>query len=138
MNIKYPEIQEYRYAGSATTVKNPPLHRDTTEQTVSRQADGGMLPFLSLLYILNGNHDPRKVQWLNVCLAAAFLLAGFFVGWDLYSVALVFVGIALVNAANCWVLRRFGRRRIYPGRGDLLSQIEFWSRRGVKSRQHLN
>ena len=93
---------------------NPPSHKKS-------------LPFLLLLYVLNGNHDPHKVQGLNLALALLSFGVSFFMGWDLLPVGLVFLGAAVVNELNLWCIKRFFGYPLPAGTGDLLAEIQRWS-----------
>jgi hypothetical protein len=69
--------QVYRYGGT-TVADSATIGRGRTSERDNRLDKVGILPFLLLLYILNGNHDPRKVQRLNIVLSTLFLAGGLF------------------------------------------------------------
>ncbi len=71
---------------------------------------------LSLVYILNGNHDPKKVQKLNLVLVSLFLTVGFFLNQDMLLFGFAFSGIALVNGINVWIVQNLS--------GDVWNPVE--------------
>ncbi|MGA7160864.1 MAG: hypothetical protein WBZ48_07670 [Bacteroidota bacterium] len=67
---------------------------------------GTRVLLLSLVYILNGNHDPKKVQRLNLVILAIFFAIGFFVDPALLPLGVAFLAIALVNGVNVLVVKK--------------------------------
>jgi hypothetical protein len=66
---------------------------------------GTMALLLSLVYILNGNHDPKKVQRLNLVLLAIFFTAGLFLNPSLLPLGFFFSGLVLVNGVIGWLVQ---------------------------------
>ena len=115
--------QRYEYTGASTRSAVEPAYRRASEVPHRSARHNGPLPLL-LLYILNGNHDPRKVQWLNGALAVCSFAGGLVVGWNLFPIGIAFVVIAAVNALNLWCLRRFTNYTPLVGPKDLLAEIQ--------------
>ena len=106
----------------------------TTKRVTIAEEKRRLLPFISLLYILNGNHDPRMVQRLNIFLALLFVIGGVLSGWDLLPVGCLFAAIAAVNGANLWYIKRRSNYSLYPVSRDILTQIELWTRTAIRRR----
>ena len=68
---------------------------------------GTRVLLFSLVYILNGNHDPKKVQGLNLVLVGNFFMVGFIFNQDLLPFGFAFSGIALLNGVNMSVVQNF-------------------------------
>ena len=116
------------------TVDPIALREDKTRKEINVRDKSSLLPFISLLYILNGNHDPRKVQRLNIGLAILFSAGGIFSGWDLLPVGFLFVAVAVVNGANLWYIKKHTYYSLHPVRRDILSQIELCTRTAIRHR----
>jgi len=69
---------------------------------------GTRILLFSLVYILNGNHDPKKVQGLNLVLLALFFAIGFFFNQDFLPFGFAFSGIVLVNGIIVLVVQKLG------------------------------
>jgi hypothetical protein len=82
-----------------------------------------VIPFLILVYIFNGSHDPKKVHWLNIILSTVFLGAGIIFNQDFLSVGTMFLAIALTNIASVWIVQNFGMGVESPAIGEILSQL---------------
>ena len=95
----------------------------TVDKVSSRVSENAVLPFVALLYILNGNHDPRKVQLLNIVLAAVFCFYGFFFDGSLMSIGILMIGVAILNGATAWIVRSSGVERWNPLESDLLFHV---------------
>lgn len=93
------------------------------KKNVPRVTENAVLPFLALLYILNGNHDPRKVQLLNIVLAASFCLYGSFFDGTLMPIGILLIGVVLLNGVTAWIVRNSGIERWNPLECDLLFHI---------------
>lgn len=83
------------------------------------------LPFLVLVYIFNGSHDPIKVRCLNCILSAFFFAGGLFVDPDFLLIGVMFFAIALANIVSVWILQNFGRGAWSPAQAEILSQVHF-------------
>ncbi len=118
----------------AMTVDTFALRKDSTRKAIKVREKSGLLPFISLLYILNGNHDPRKVQKLNIGLTILFLAGGLVSGWDLLPVGFLFAAVAMVNGANLWYIKRHTYYSLHPVPQDILTQIELWTRTALHHR----
>jgi len=104
--------------------KTPAISRAyRPENKVSRFTHTAVTPFLVLVYILNGSHDPKKVHWLNVILSAVFFVAGIIVNPDFLLVGTMFFSIALTNIACVWIVQNYGRSLRSPAAGEILSQL---------------
>jgi hypothetical protein len=79
--------------------------------------------FLSLVYILNGNHDPKKVQRLNLFLVSIFFMVGLFLDQGLLPFGFAFLGIALVNGINVWVVQNLSDHLWNPVEREITVQI---------------
>ncbi len=82
-----------------------------------------IIPFLILVYIFNGSHDPKKVHWLNIIVSAVFFVAGIIFNPDFLLVGTMFFAIALANIACVWIVQHFGRSVWRPAVGEILSQL---------------
>ena len=89
----------------------------------ARLSKWAMVPLLSLVYILNGSHDPKKVQRLNLTLSAIFFAVGFFFNQDLLQVGFIFLGVALVNGVNVWIVKNLKGNAWDPLEGNILSYV---------------
>ncbi len=72
---------------------------------LKEKTKGTMVLLFSLMYILNGNHDPKKVQKLNLLLLAIFFTAGLFLNPSLLPLGFFFSGIVLVNGVIGWLVQ---------------------------------
>ena len=79
--------------------------------------------FLSLVYILNGNHDPKKVQRLNLFLVSIFFMVGLFLDQGLLPFGFAFLGIAFVNGINVWVVQNLNDNVWNPVEREITVQI---------------
>jgi hypothetical protein len=93
------------------------------EERAKRYTHTVVIPFLVLVYIFNGSHDPKKVHWLNIILSAVFFVAGIILNPDFLLVGTMFFAIALTNIACVWIVQNFGRRVWSPAVGEILSQL---------------
>lgn len=93
------------------------------EDPVKRTTPMAVIPFLVLVYIFNGSHDPRKVNWLNIILSSIFFVAGIILNLDFLLVGTMFFAIALTNIACVWVVQNFGRNVWNPAVGEIRSQL---------------
>lgn len=93
------------------------------EDGAKRYTHTAVIPFLVLVYIFNGSHDPKKVQWLNIILSAVFFVAGIILNPDFLLVCTMFFAIALTNIACVWIVQNFGRSVCSPAVGEILSQL---------------
>ena len=75
------------------------------------------------MYILNGNHDPKKVQRLNLVLVSIFLIVGLFLDQDLLPFGFVFSGITLVNGINVWIVQNLNGNAWNPVEREIAVQI---------------
>jgi hypothetical protein len=123
------QSQENGIQETAPRVGKSALRKLTIKKESNVRAKRDLLPFISLLYILNGNHNPRSVQRLNVGLAILFFAGGVFSGWDLLPVVLLFAAVAVVNGANLWYLKKRGDFSLHPAPKDILTQIELRSKK---------
>jgi len=78
---------------------------------------------LSLVYILNGNHDPKKVQRLNLFLVSIFFMVGLFLDQGLLPFAFAFSGIAIVNGINVWIVQNLSDNVWNPVEREITVQI---------------
>ena len=78
---------------------------------------------LSLVYILNGNHDPKKVQRLNLVLVSLFFALGLFFNQDLLPFGFAFSGIALINGVNVWIVQNLSKSIQNPVEREIAIQI---------------
>jgi hypothetical protein len=78
---------------------------------------------LSLVYILNGNHDPKKVQRLNLFLVSIFFMVGLFLDQGLLPFGFAFLGIAFVNGINVWVVQNLNDNVWNPVEREITVQI---------------
>jgi hypothetical protein len=78
---------------------------------------------LSLVYILNGNHDPKKVQRLNLFLVSIFFMVGLFLDQGLLPFGFAFLSIALVNGINVWVVQNLSDNVWNPVEREITVQI---------------
>lgn len=127
--------QEYRFSGTAMTADNVTVDMVRVNERNDSLEKRSMLPALSLLYVLNGNHDPRKVQRLSIVLSILFLAGGLFFRWDLLTAGFLFAGAAVVNGVTFWYIQNFSDDSVLPVQGDILSHIELWTGRPVRN-QH--
>ena len=93
------------------------------EEKVNRYTHMAVIPFLVLVYIFNGSHDPKKVHWLNAILSAVFFVVGIIVNPDFLMVGAMFFSIALTNIACVWIVQNYGRSVWNPAAGEILSQL---------------
>lgn len=93
------------------------------EERAERYADRVVIPFLVLAYILNGSHDPKKVQWLTFILSAVFFVAGIALNPDFLLVGTIFFAIALTNIACVWIVQNLGTSVGSPAVEEILSQL---------------
>ena len=106
------------------TVKTPAISSAYhTEERAKRYTHAVVIPFLVLVYIFNGSHDPKKVHWLNIILSAVFFVAGIILNPDFLLVGTMFFAIALTNIACVWIVQNFGRSVWSPAVGEILSQL---------------
>ena len=77
----------------------------------------------SLAYILNGNHDPKKVQALNLVILAILFAVGFFVNQALLPFGFAFSGIALLNGVNVLIVKKLSSGRQNPVEQEIMVQI---------------
>ena len=77
----------------------------------------------SLVYILNGNHDPKKVQRLNLVLVSIFFMIGLFLDQGLLPFGFAFLGIALVNGINVWIVQNLSDHVWNPVEREITVQI---------------
>ena len=78
---------------------------------------------LSLVYILNGNHDPKKVQRLNLFLVSIFFMVGLCLDQGLLPFGFAFLSIALVNGINVWVVQNLSDNVWNPVEREITVQI---------------
>jgi hypothetical protein len=81
------------------------------------------LPFLVLVYIFNGSHEPKKVHCVNSVLSAFFFAGGLFIDPDFLMIGVMFFAIALANIVSVWIVRNFGRGAWSPAQAEILSQV---------------
>jgi len=93
------------------------------EEKANRFTHAAVIPFLVLVYIVNGSHDPKKVDWLNIILSAAFFAAGITLNPDFLFVGTMFFAITLANIASVWVVQNLGESVWSPALGEILSQL---------------
>ena len=93
------------------------------EDKPNRYIHTAVIPFLVLVYIFNGSHDPKKVHWLNLILSAIFFVAAVILNPDFLLVGIMFFAIALTNIACVWIVQNFGRSVWSPAVGKILSQL---------------
>ena len=77
----------------------------------------------SLVYILNGNHDPKKVQRLNLVLVSIFFMIGLFLDQGLLPYGFAFLGIAFVNGINVWIVQNLSDHVWNPVEREITVQI---------------
>jgi hypothetical protein len=77
----------------------------------------------SLVYILNGNHDPKKVQRLNLVLVSIFFMIGLFFDQGFFLFGFAFLGIALVNGINVRVVQNLSDNVWNPVEREITVQI---------------
>ncbi len=82
-----------------------------------------MILLLSLVYILNANHDPKKVQSLNLFLMTAIFTAGLFLNSSLLPLGFFFLGIVLVNGVIGWLVRNSSGNEWNPAEREIAVQI---------------
>jgi hypothetical protein len=82
-----------------------------------------VIPFLVLVYVFNGSHDPKNVHWLNLMLSAVFFVVGTILNPDFLLAGTMFFAIALTNIACVWIVQNFGRSSWSPAAGEILSQL---------------
>jgi hypothetical protein len=133
-NLSFMHTQEHGIGARAVNAHNIVRRKDKRRKEDNVRESGRLLPFISMLYILNGNHDPRKVQGLNIALAILFLAGGMFSGWDLLPVGFVFAAVAVVNGANLWYIKKRTYYSQHPFPRDILTQIELWTRTAIRHR----
>lgn len=93
------------------------------EDTPKQHMHMVVIPFLVLVYIFNGSHDPKNVHWLNSILSAVFFTAGLVLDPDFLMVGTMFFAIAVTNAACVWIVQNFGMSAWSPAVGEILSQL---------------
>ncbi len=93
------------------------------EERAKRYTHTVVIPFLVLVYIFNGSHDPKKVHWLNIILSAVFFVAGIIFNQDFLLVGTMFFAIALTNIASVWIVQNFGMGVESAAIGEILSQL---------------
>jgi hypothetical protein len=93
------------------------------EDKPNRYIHTAVIPFLVLVYIFNGSHDPKKVHWLNLILSAIFFVAAVILNPDFLLVGIMFFAIALTNIACVWIVQNFGRSVWSPAVGEILAQL---------------
>jgi hypothetical protein len=81
------------------------------------------LPFLILVYIFNGSHDPKKVHCVNCALSAIFFAAALLIDPDFLLIGIMFFAVALANIVIVWILQNFGRGAWSPAQTEILSQL---------------
>jgi hypothetical protein len=111
----------YNQRHTTTTSAIPSLYRP--EDKAQRYTHTLMIPFLVLIYIFNGSHDPKKVHWVNIILSALFISAGIILNPDFLLVGMMFFAIALSNVACVWIVQNFGGNAWSPAIGEILSQL---------------
>jgi hypothetical protein len=111
----------YNHQRTAKTLAISSVHHP--EDRAKRYTHTALIPFLVLVYIFNGSHDPKKVHWLNIILSAVFFVAGFFLDPDFLFVGAIFFAIALSNIACVWIVQNFGRSLWSPAVVEILSQL---------------
>ena len=79
----------------------------------------------SLVYILNGNHDPKKVQRLNLVLVSIFFIIGLFLDQGLLPFGFAFLGIVLVNGINVWIVQNLSGHVWNPVEREITAQIHY-------------
>ncbi len=89
-----------RFNEAAAVPKSAGFDSRLAKEKILRFRNKGAIPFLCIHYILNGKHEPQKIQWLNIALAAFFFAGGFFLDPDLFLVGFIFSGIAVINGLN--------------------------------------
>ncbi|HTX18296.1 MAG TPA: hypothetical protein VMG34_06525 [Bacteroidota bacterium] len=119
----------YEYGGAFAHSGLPHVRDRASEVRDNLHPHGRCLPFLLFLYLLNGNHDPRKVQGLNLVLALFSFAGSLLLGWNLFLLGMAFVGVAIVNELNLWCIRRFTDFTLPSGPCDVLAEIQRWSER---------
>lgn len=106
------------------TVKTAVVSNDYhPEESAKQRTHTVVIPFLILVYIFNGSHDPKKVHWLNIILSVIFFIAGLVFNPDLLMVGTLFFTIALTNIACVWVVQNLGRSVWTPTVETILSQL---------------
>ncbi|MGA9407842.1 MAG: hypothetical protein WBW71_11990 [Bacteroidota bacterium] len=86
---------------------------------------GTRVVLLSLVYILNGNHEPKKVQGLNLVLLVIFFMVGFIFNQDLLPFGFAFSGIALLNGVNMLVVQNFSGKVRNPLEREIVRHIHY-------------
>jgi hypothetical protein len=82
-----------------------------------------VIPFLVLVYVFNGSHDPKKVHCLNIILSGIFFVAGIIINPDYLFVGTMFFAIVFTNIACVWIVQNFGKSVWSPAVGEILSQL---------------
>ncbi|HTR80644.1 MAG TPA: hypothetical protein VMM58_03370 [Bacteroidota bacterium] len=108
---------------SAALMRNAIARRGGIHPTRSGLRKNFLFLSLSLQYILNGNHQPKKVQTVNLLLCAIFLAGGLWVSHELFSACFVFAGVALINWINWRMAKKLGQHQPLPEEGDIFTRM---------------
>ena len=93
------------------------------EEMSKQYAPMAMIPFLVLVYIINGSHDPKKMDWLNASAGFVFCCAGIFLNADFFFIGIMFFAIVLANIVCVWVVQNFHWNVRSAALGEIVSQL---------------
>ena len=93
------------------------------EETSEQYAHMAMIPFLVLVYIINGSHDHKKMHWLNASAGFVFCCAGIFLNSDFFFIGIMFFAITLANIVCVWVVQNFRWNVRSAALGEIVSQL---------------
>jgi hypothetical protein len=115
--------QRTRY-NQRRTAKAPTISSAHHPEDMAKQYTHTMvIPFLVLVYIFNGSHDPKNVHWVNIILSAVFFVAGIVLNPNFLLVGTMFFAITLTNIGCVWIVKNFGMNVWSPAVGEILSHL---------------
>ena len=112
-----------RYHRASAADRKSEFETYQPEERTGRFRKAAFLPFLVLLYIFNGCHDPKKVHRLNIMLSAVFFAGGLLVNSDFLLPGFMFAVIAVTNIVCVRIVQTFCRHTWSPAEGEIFSQV---------------